>query len=79
LENEYSFHWQGKGYELRINTAPHHRDIETFPRHIHKNRRVEEDKITGLSLSPGDNFRRVLNYIRNELAKKMNKDSQRLK
>lgn len=35
---DYSYHWQDKYKKLiaRWDNAPHHRDIETFPHHVHE-------------------------------------------
>ncbi|MCP5050409.1 MAG: hypothetical protein GY940_24815 [bacterium] len=43
-EYNYSFHWQKETEELivRWDNAPHHRDIETFPHHMHTGEMVEE-------------------------------------
>lgn len=66
---KYSFHWRQKGRIFRINTAPHHREIATFPRHLHyeTEERIAEDTITTLSASPEENFRRVLEWVRGKL------------
>jgi len=34
---DYSFHWQNKEKKLikRWDNAPHHKEIETFPHHLH--------------------------------------------
>ncbi|MFQ6067446.1 MAG: DUF6516 family protein [bacterium] len=47
---KYSFHWQKQTESVRINTAPHHRHIVSYPRHIHTGQRIEADKITDTSL-----------------------------
>ncbi len=66
---DYSVHWQ-KGDELiaRFNNAPHH-PMKTFPRHLHLGQtdEVVEDDITSPDLSPEDNFRRIMDWIRNRL------------
>jgi hypothetical protein len=35
---DYSYHWQNKDKKLitRWDNAPHHRDIDTFPHHVHE-------------------------------------------
>ncbi len=35
---DYSYHWQNKDKRLitRWDNAPHHRDIDTFPHHVHE-------------------------------------------
>ncbi|NOZ76230.1 MAG: hypothetical protein GXO65_00820 [Euryarchaeota archaeon] len=35
IETKYSFHWQRKDGIIRIDTAPHHHGVKTFPNHIH--------------------------------------------
>ena len=32
---EYSFHWRGRNKVIRIDTAPHHINLRSYPRHIH--------------------------------------------
>ena len=51
VENKYSFHWQRGANIYRINTAPHHKDIPGWPRHIHDGTEdnVIEDRITDLT------------------------------
>ncbi|MFB0509570.1 MAG: hypothetical protein ACETVX_03660 [bacterium] len=53
-----------------MNTAPDHPEIKTFPRHIHKDENVLEDTITDLSLSPEENLRRFLNFVKVNITKK---------
>ena len=38
LKIDYSYHWQNKEKKLikRWDNAPHHKEIETFPHHLHK-------------------------------------------
>ncbi len=40
--DKYRFHWQNKSGKLikRWDNAPHHRKLETFPHHIHKDGNV---------------------------------------
>jgi len=72
INHDYSFHWQRKGELYRINTAPDHPEIETFPRHIHA--RTEEntipDTITSLHNTPEENLRQVLKWVREKLKTK---------
>lgn len=35
VDSKYSFHWQRNDEMIRIDTAPHHRQLSTFPRHMH--------------------------------------------
>jgi len=43
-EYNYSFHWQKENGELivRWDNAPHHREITTFPHHVHTGEMVED-------------------------------------
>ena len=69
VENKYSFHWQRGAQIYRINTAPHHKDIPTFPRHIHNGTEdnVIEDGITDITNTPEQNLRNVLKWVREKL------------
>lgn len=72
VTHDYSFHWRRAREVYRINTAPDHPEIETFPRHIHAGREenVEPDTITSLDDSPEQNLRRVLKWVREKLSPK---------
>lgn len=39
---KYSFHWQREGKIIRFDNSPHHRNLETFPDHMHKGENVSE-------------------------------------
>ncbi|MBE0477827.1 hypothetical protein IBX65_01740 [Candidatus Aerophobetes bacterium] len=67
---KYSFHWQKKVESIRINTAPHHKNIISYPRHMHIGQRIKADEITDVNLSPEENLRRVLTYIKAHLGTK---------
>jgi len=67
---KYSFHWQKQSESIRINTAPHHRDIASYPRHMHIGQRIKVDKITNTNLAPEENLRKVLSYIKTQLSKR---------
>ncbi len=43
---DYSYHWQDKDKKLikRWDNAPHHREIETFPHHLHEREDVNPSK-----------------------------------
>jgi hypothetical protein len=43
-EYDYSFHWQKETGELicRWDNAPHHKNIKTFPHHVHTSEGVME-------------------------------------
>jgi len=67
---KYSFHWQTRDRSVRINTAEHHPDLPTFPRHIHLDERTAvADNLTRLENSPEENLRSILSWIMRELAK----------
>jgi hypothetical protein len=64
INTDYSFHWQREKETIRINTAPDHPEIETFPRHLHKGKEVKADNITEIGLLPEENLRRFMNFVR---------------
>jgi len=68
VENKFSFHWQRGEKIYRIDTAPHHRHIKTFPRHIHfgSEDNVIEDFITK-GTRPEDDFRAFMSWVREQL------------
>jgi len=49
----YSFHWQKENKKLiiRWDNAPHHKNVNTFPHHVHikENDKVHESNIISLS------------------------------
>jgi len=67
--DKYSFNWRQKGRTFRINTAPHHPEVASFPRHLHyeTEERIVEDTVTAFSASPEENFRRVLERMRKKM------------
>ncbi|WP_052400192.1 toxin-antitoxin system TumE family protein [Geoglobus acetivorans] len=69
VEDKFSFHWQRSEKIYRIDTAPHHRNIKTYPRHIHlgSENNIVEDNVTEGGKSPEDNFRRFMLWVRNTL------------
>jgi hypothetical protein len=50
FERNYSFHWQDSkgGFLLRWDNAPHHKNLKTFPNHMHKKNLVEESDVITL-------------------------------
>jgi hypothetical protein len=66
VRDKYSFNLMKAGKIYRIDTAPHHREIATYPRHIHygKEDNIIEDNITDFSNTPEENFRKVLKWVR---------------
>jgi hypothetical protein len=71
VEAKYSFHWQRKDGIVRIDTAPHHHGVKTFPNHIHfgSEKDVREDTTTDPGVPPEENFKRVLMFCRDYLSK----------
>ena len=50
FERNYSFHWQDSlgAFLLRWDNAPHHKNLKTFPHHMHKNNLIEESSAISL-------------------------------
>lgn len=69
-EDKYSFHWQKGRDSVRINTAPHHPEIPSFPRHIHTKEEISADEITDINFSPQENLRRFLEYVKSKIEHK---------
>ena len=65
VDSKYSFHWQLDDEIIRIDTAPHHREIATYPRHVHieKEENVGEDKVTELENTIEENVCAVLKFV----------------
>lgn len=52
----YAFAWAWGDAELRIDTAPVHRDLATFPNHLHAaDGRIAEDGVTRCGADPWTN------------------------
>lgn len=63
--SEYVIGWRWGDAELRIDTAPLHAGLETFPNHLHDAEgRVRGDGVTRPGLEPWDNVRRVIDALR---------------
>jgi hypothetical protein len=57
-EDEYAFNWRWGEAELRIDTAPLHPILATFPNHLHDNVGVLRlDPVTDPARSPWENLR----------------------
>jgi hypothetical protein len=69
VENKFSFHWQRGENIYRIDTAPHHRNIKTFPRHIHfgSESNIVEDYVTK-GFSAEQNFRNFMKWVKEILS-----------
>jgi hypothetical protein len=66
VADKFSFHWQRRDKIYRIDTAPHHRGITTFPRHIHfgSEDNVLEDDVLEANVSPEENFRKFMAWVK---------------
>ena len=66
VKDKFSFHWQRGDEIYRIDTAPHHKGIRTFPRHIHfgSEDNVIEDSVLEENASPEENFKRFMEWVR---------------
>lgn len=67
---EYSIQWHFGEAELRIDTAPLHPELSTFPHHMHdRHGKTHPDPLTTPGRSPWDNLQTVLDVIlKNPLA-----------
>jgi len=65
VADKFSFHWQRRDKIYRIDTAPHHKGISTFPRHIHFGSEdiVLEDDVLEANVSPEENFRKFMVWV----------------
>lgn len=65
-DDAYSLHWNhdASGLEARIDTAPLHRDLATFPNHFHNpGGHVSADPITRPDATPADNLQRLIGAL----------------
>jgi hypothetical protein len=71
VDSKYSFHWQREEGIIRIDTAPHHRKLSTFPRHMHNGNEdnVVEDSVTRIDNTIEENVKCVLGFVRSKLDK----------
>jgi len=61
---EYAIHWQWQGKRYAIDTAPLHRDLETFPNHLHKpDGTVAADTLTTPGSEPWDNVKALVAHL----------------
>ena len=61
---EYSIQWRFGDTEHRIDTAPLHPELATFPHHLHDSQgKTRPDPLTIPGRSPWDNIQAVLNVI----------------
>lgn len=62
--HEYSFHWLWREAELRIDTAPRHPGLATYPHHLHDAAgAVRADPITAPSRTAWANVQALLDVI----------------
>ncbi|MDI6886861.1 MAG: DUF6516 family protein, partial [archaeon] len=66
VEDKFSFHWQRGDKIYRIDTAPHHKGMRSFPKHIHfgSEDNVIEDDVSEENVSPEENFKRFMEWVR---------------
>jgi hypothetical protein len=61
---EFSLHWSWGEAELRIDTAPVHRDLQSFPRHVHTDGGiVTDDRLAVHDADPWIAFSRLLEIL----------------
>ncbi len=65
LKYKYSFHWQLEDKIIRIDTAPHHRLVSTYPRHMHigMEENVVEDSVTEIGNTVAENVKCVRSKV----------------
>ncbi len=62
--NEYSLQWLWGEAELRIDTAPLHKHLATFPNHFHDaDSNLHPDKITVPGRDPWENVRQLIDHL----------------
>jgi hypothetical protein len=60
----YSMRWTANGQQAGIDTAPLHRDLPTFPNHMHDSAgQLRPDPITSPSRPPAENLRRLITAL----------------
>lgn len=63
-DDEYSIEWRRGTRQFRIDTAPLHRGLESFPNHFHDaDGGVHADTLTRPGAPPWDNLRVVLEVV----------------
>ena len=62
--DEYSIEWQRGAQQFRIDTAPLHRELGSFPNHFHDaDGSVYADRLTRPGAAPWDNLQAVLEMV----------------
>jgi hypothetical protein len=71
VDSKYLFHWQLEDEIIRIDTAPHHRRVSTYPQHMHiwKEENVVEDSVTEIGNTVEENAKCVLEFVRSKVGK----------
>jgi hypothetical protein len=71
VDSKYSFHWERVDGIIRIDTAPHHHQLSTYPRHMYlgKEENVVEDSVTSVNNTIEENVWDVLGFVRRKLEK----------
>lgn len=65
--NEYSIQWSWGDAELRIDTAPLHDELTTFPNHLHDAEgRLRADPVTVAGLEPWRNLQALFDKLAND-------------
>ena len=60
---EYSINWRYGDAELRIDTAPLHPHLSTYPNHLHGEDQLQPDPITHPGRAPWDNVSDVITAL----------------
>ncbi len=62
--DEYSLEWHSAGSRLRIDTAPLHPELTTFPNHLHRcDGEIVADPLTTPGDPPWENVRKLLDAV----------------
>jgi hypothetical protein len=62
--NAYAIAWAWGEAELRIDTAPVHKDLATFPNHLHAaDGSLHHDPLTRCGAAPWDNLRAIIDCV----------------
>lgn len=60
----YSLRWTHDGREAGIDTAPLHRELATFPNHLHDaDGTLRDDPLTRVGAAPADNVRALIRAL----------------
>ena len=65
IKNSYSFYLNYKDVMYRIDTAPHHNNLETFPNHCHfkQETNIIPDKWTNIDFDLEDNIKGIIVWL----------------